>query len=104
MDPDLPVIYVEWVKNLGGSLREQSKLDDWVRIAAVTSGGIPLGMDYIKMDPFWVEALTQAVNSYVEDQNKAQKDVMEAMNSKIENLKPNQSLLAGAPKPSFIQY
>lgn len=61
-------------------------------------------MEYINMDPFWTEAITQSVNSYIEDQNKAQKEVMDAMNSKIEDMKPNQSMLAGAPRPSFTQY
>jgi hypothetical protein len=61
-------------------------------------------MDYLSMDPFWVEALTQAINSFVKDQNDAQKEVMEGMNRKIEELKPAQSLLAGTPRPSFTQY
>lgn len=104
IDPDLPLLYIEWVKHLGESLREQAKLDNWVRISAASSGGVPLGMEYIKMDPFWIEAITQSVNAYIEDQNKAQKEVMDAMNSKIEDMKPNQSLLAGAPRPSFNQY
>ena len=104
MDPELPVLQRQWIDSLGSFLREESGLDQWVRASSATNGGIPLGMNFIEMDMFWREALTQSVNAFVKDQNEAQKEVMDSMTRKIEELKPNQSLLSGTPKPSFTQY
>lgn len=102
VDPDILSYWRAWIESVGSVIREQARLDDWVRLAAVCN--VPLGMSYVELDMFWMEAITQAVNAYAKDQNQSQKEMMEGMTKKIEELKPSQSLLAGNPRPSFIQH
>ncbi len=53
------------------------------------------------MDEFWIEALTEAVNAYVKEQNDQSNKSLKDMESRIESMRPQQSAFSGMPMPSL---
>ena len=98
---DHPIYRQQWIRNYAESIRQEFKLDNWIRIAAVTD--LPLGMNWMEMDEFWMLAVTEAYNSYVKEQDDKQKQYKHDMEKQIENLKPHTSAFAGVPMPNFSQ-
>lgn len=74
-------------------------LDKWVAIATVTHMSLE---DFLALDEFWQQAVFEAVNSFVKDQNKEQEKAINAMTSRIEEMRPHSSPFNGMNKPNFL--
>lgn len=58
--------------------------------------------DFLALDEFWQQAVFDSVNNLVKDQNKEHEKSIEAMTSKIEELRPHSSAFNGIAKPTFL--
>lgn len=100
IDPDICYYYNNWVEAIGNKIKEEANLANWVGISAVTK--MPLGLNYIELDPFWQHAVTTAVNEYVKSQNEESKRSQQSFEDKLNDLRAQKSSFDGIPMPSFI--
>ncbi len=84
---------------VGQNIRKLAKLDQWVGIANVTHMRLE---DYLNLDEFWQQALLEAVNDFVKEQNKEQQRALGSVTEKLEQIRPYSSAMNSMPKPTFM--
>lgn len=101
IDEDLIYLIQGKLDIVGKAYRELANLDMWVAVANVTQ----MSAEYwMSQDVFWQRAYFQAVNEFVTQQNKKQKEANDAMTQSIANREsstPYVSPMAHIPRPSF---
>jgi len=100
IDPDLPIYYRNWVEHIAKTFMQQFELVNYVRI---NGGSLSMSVDeWMKLDLFMREAVVQAVNIVVKEQQKNEAQLKSDLESKLESQKEYKSPFEGAPRPSFI--
>lgn len=102
IDEELIYLLHEKSISVGKAYKELANLDMWVAVSNVTQ----MPAEYwLSQDMFWQQAYFQAVNEFIIQQNKKQKEVMEGMSNSIKDSAqstPYISPMANMPKPNFF--
>lgn len=98
-DPYLLVYKKNLIETIATNIREKAGLDIWVRISNACN--LHLGLDFLDLDEFWKEAIKQSAEEMIKEQNDASKEMLQALESKIESEKPHQSAFNSIPRPNF---
>lgn len=98
IDSDLPIIRANWVQSVASNIRRMARLDDWVRLSNNTQ--LTLGANFLDLDEFWLEALVEANNAFVKEQNDNNSRTIQDMKNNLD-LQPYRSPLDLAPMPKF---